>query len=300
MGQTSTAEYDAFGPWIDEVHSADELPRLYRDYPVDLDEALLVLKFPRDISRRDASPTMHLYDCVAIVAPDRLILLSRTGDTYTVLSVVHSDVAAIVDRVNLLDARLSLHTVAGDVVDLPYNGSSSDTVRALVDLLRELQPAGGRPDGLRDVASLPPLGLDDLGRNDAMFVTAYRELAAREPQLRLLAAHGRTRVGRRGGALSRLVDGVLPVTLHGAIVAAGVDDLQVLSRWDWLVRGGSPVLSRARTVVRLASVSSVTKAEHPRLVGVTVVSFGLGAGVVEIPVPTGSTAERALLAAGKR
>jgi hypothetical protein len=300
MGQVSTAEYDAFGPWIDEVHSADELPRLYRDYPVDLGSALLVLKFPRDISRRDASPAMHLYDHVVIVDPERLTLLSRTGESFSELRVEHGDVAAIVDRVNLLDARLSLHTVTGDVIDLPYNGSSSDTVRSLVDLVRELQPSSSARGALRDAASLSPLGLDDLGRNDAMFVTSYRELAAREPQLRMLAAHGRQRVARRGGALSRLVDAVLPVTLHGAIVAVGADDLQVLSRWNWIVRGGSPVLSRARTIVRLATVTAVTAAEHPRFVGVTVVSIRFGAGVIELPVPSGSAAERVLRAVAAR
>jgi hypothetical protein len=299
MQQSSTAEYDAFGPWIDEVHSADELPRLYRDYPVDLDSALLVLKFPRDISRRDASPAMHLYDHLAIVDAERLTILSRTGDGYRELSVAHGDVAAIADRVNLLDARLSLHTTSGDVLDLPYNGSSSDAVRALVDLLREMQPSSTR-GGLADVATVPPLGLDDLGRSDAMFVTAYRELAAREPDVRLLAAHGRERVARRGGALSRLVDVVLPVTLHGAVVAAGAGDLQVLSRWDSLVRGGAPVLSRARTIVRLGAVTSVTTTEHPRFLGVTVVRLGFAAGGIELPVPTGSAAEWVLRAVTAR
>ena len=48
----STAEYDAFGPWIDEVTTADEVPRLYRDVAIDFAAAHTVLKFPRPIARR--------------------------------------------------------------------------------------------------------------------------------------------------------------------------------------------------------------------------------------------------------
>ena len=30
-------EYDAFGPWIDEVETREDLPRLYREHPIDFD-----------------------------------------------------------------------------------------------------------------------------------------------------------------------------------------------------------------------------------------------------------------------
>lgn len=31
----STAEHDAFGPWIDEVRTPSVVPPLYRDHPLD-------------------------------------------------------------------------------------------------------------------------------------------------------------------------------------------------------------------------------------------------------------------------
>jgi len=78
----STAEFDAFGPWIDEVRTASAVPRLYRDYPLDLDAARLVLKVPRNIARRDALPTMDLYDHLLVVGPHDLTVLSaRTAGT---------------------------------------------------------------------------------------------------------------------------------------------------------------------------------------------------------------------------
>src|SRR5690606_31495032 len=36
------SEYDRFGPWIDEVATPADVPRLFRDHPVDLDGARLV------------------------------------------------------------------------------------------------------------------------------------------------------------------------------------------------------------------------------------------------------------------
>ena len=56
------SEYDAFGPWIYEVHNVDELPRLYQNAGIDPTTCSLVLKIPRNIERRDATPDMHLYD----------------------------------------------------------------------------------------------------------------------------------------------------------------------------------------------------------------------------------------------
>jgi len=292
---SSTAEYDAFGPWIDEVTTPDEVPRLYRGHAIDFGGSIRILKFPRNIARRDANPAMHLYDHLVIVTRERLTILSRDGDSYTELGLAHDQIAAVTDWVNLLDAQVTFVTTAGEVVAVPYNGSSNDTVVALVDLVRSLarETRPSRPVALP--AGLPPLGLDDLGKKDAVFVTSYRDLLRREPGTRLLAAHGRSTVTRRGGLLARLADAVLPVTLHGAVVAAGGTELQVLSRREWVTRGGAPVLSRARTVVPLESVVAVTTAEHPRYVGVSVVTLQVGSARVPFDVPEDSAARGVLL-----
>lgn len=79
----STPEYDAFGPWVDPVRSAEEVPPLYRDHPVDLAASRLVLKVPRDIARRDATPDMDLYDHLLVLEADALTVLSRRGGPRT-------------------------------------------------------------------------------------------------------------------------------------------------------------------------------------------------------------------------
>ena len=292
---SSTAEYDAFGPWIDEVTTPDDVPRLYRGYGVDFDRSIRVLKFPRNITRRDATPAMDLYDHLLIVTAERLTILSRSDDGFTELSLAHDQIAAMSDWVNLLDAQLTFVTFAGDVVAVAYNGSSNDTVVALVDLVRSLarETRTGSPVALP--AGLPPLGLDDLGKKDALFVTAYRDLHRREPGVRMLAAHGRSTVARRGGFIARLADAVLPVTLHGAVIAASDTELHVLSRREWFTRGGAPVLSRSRTVVPLASIVAVTAADHPKYLGVSVVTLQVGSARIPFDVPADSAARGVLL-----
>ena len=293
---TSTAEYDAFGPWIDEVTTEADVPPLYRTHPIDFAASTLVLKFPRNIARRDANPAMHLYDHLMIVDEHGLTILSREGDRFAELVIAFDQIAAIYDWVNLLDAQLTVFTLAGDAVVVAYNGASNDTVVALIDLLRERARAARTARSRTLPPEHPPLELDDLGKKDALFVTGFRDLRRREPGIRLLAAHGRETVRRRGGLLSRIADAVLPVTLHGALVAASPVDLQVLSRREWFTRGGVPVLSRGRTVVALDSLRSATVAEHPKYHGVSVVTLQVGSTRIPLDVPAGSPAQKALLA----
>ena len=293
----STAEYDAFGPWIDRVESVDEVPRMFRGYPVDFGAARTVLKFPRDIPRREANPQMDLYDHLLVVTDDRLTILTRDGGGFTEVSVPHDRVAAITDWVNLLDARLVIQTLDGDVVSVAYNGSSNDQVVTLVDLLRELAHRRA-PSRRISPAALPPLGLDDLGKKDALMVTSFRELVRREPGVRLVAAHGRTALKSRSGAVSKLLDLVVPATLHACVVGISDTELHLVSRREWIVRGGAPVVSRSRAVIALELVSASTVTAHPRFVGVSVVTLEVGAARIEVLVPDDSVARSVLLALG--
>lgn len=294
---TRTAEFDAFGPWVDEVRDTTELPALYRNHPVDFAASHLILKVPRNISRRDATPGMHLYDHLLVVAPDAFTVLSRTGDSYTESSIGYCDIAVIEDSVDLVDGRLGIHTRAGATLTVPYNGSSQQVITRLTDVLRELaSAAAGSGPTLALQPGAPPAALDllDLGKQDVGLVTSYFDLLRHEPDADLLAAHGRVALVPRGGVFSRLVHAVHPMTLHGAVFCRTERELQIVGRRHWLVRGKAPELSRSLTTIPLAAIDKITAHPHPKYLDASVVTVALGDMRYEAVLPAGSAAERLL------
>ncbi|WEO77364.1 hypothetical protein BJQ94_18760 [Cryobacterium sp. SO2] len=297
---TRSAEFDAFGPWVDQVRDATEVPGLYRDYPVDFAASRLVLKVPRNISRRDALPTMDLYDHLLIAGPEALVVLSRAQDRYTEKSLYYGDIVAVTDTVDLVDGRLRILARTGETLTVPYNGSSQEVITRLADLLGELSRPAPAPTGavsLPDTAAVPALDLLDLGKHDVGLVTSYFDLMRHEPDATLLAATGRSGLAPRGGLLTRAVHALYPMTLHGAVLCSTGHELHVLGRKAWLVRGNAPDLSRSHTTIPLAGIEQITAAPHPKYLGATVVTLHLGAARFEILLPEASAAERALVAA---
>ena len=314
----STPEYDAFGPWVDPVRTVEEIPPLYREHPVDLAGSRLVLKVPRDIARRDATPDMDLYDHLLVLGPDRFTALSRrtAGDAaprtratargaadgrgYDVRDVPYDQVAAVGTSVDLLDGRLTVHALAGPSVTVRFSGSSADVVEGFVDTLRALAwpvPTTGDPAPRDPTAGGPGLGRLDrraLGEREIGLVSAYREVADHEPGLRALAAHPRRTVLPRRGGASRVLHLLHPMTVQAAVVASDGRELQVFGRRDWLARGRTPVHSESRLVLPLDRLTGVRAVPHPVYDGVVVVTLRAGDAALDLPVPAGTDAERVL------
>lgn len=300
-----TAEFDEFGPWILQVHTEAEIPRLFRELSIDLAASRLVLKVPRDITRRDANPEMDLYDHLLVVGPDTFTVASRHGGQYVEAVMPFDQIAVITDDVSLLDGRLTVHPLTGEALTVGYHGSSQPLVGELVALLRDLA-AGTAPGrdtpststpGAASAKGVPVPELRTLGDQDVALVTSYRELLRQEPQVQLLAAHGRRVVRPRGGAGPRALHLARRTTLQGVVIGTDAQTLYVLCRRAFLVRGNRPVHSIVRVVVRLDTLDSVTTQEHPRYVGVSVVVLRAGAASIQLLLPTDSAAERALVGA---
>lgn len=308
-----SAEYDAFGPWVVQVDSLDLVPPLYRDHPLDLERAVTVLKVPRNITRRDATPDMDLYDHLIIVGPDRLELLSRSASGYDVLTVEHSEVAAIDHGADLLDGWLTLFTTGGTekgapgssgaprpALTLSYNASSEGIVDGLVATLRRLALGAGRGERAAGVGGEAPgaglsLGLLDLGKRDVGLVTAQHALVRAEPDVRVLGFHARRTVTPRSRAMvGRVVDLVLPTTLQAGIVCASDGELHVLRRRQWITRSRRPEHSIGRTVLLLERCGGARVRDDERFVGTRVFSVPVGRVAIDLVVPTGSSSERAL------
>jgi len=299
-GVASTAEYDAFGPWIDEVRTQYEVPRLFTLHPIDFATTRLVLKVPRNIARRDAHPTMDLYDHLIIAGENELTLLSRDGTTMRSTAMRYDRIAAISDAVSLLDAELTIVGSDGKTVRFAYNGSGNGAIVRLIELLRALVNPTVVPDSTSPELA-PPRSpyvssgpeIDDLGRGDSVLVTWFRELERKDATLDFRAAHGSAPVAPRSSTFN---DWLRPSAVSGVLVAASPSELQVISRRTPIVRRSAVDHSRRRTIVFRGGIHSSRSAEHPRFTGLVVVTLQVGSTSVEFTVLQGSDVERELTA----
>ena len=283
-----TREYDSFGPWIPEVRTAEDVPRLYRDHPLDVRSADLVLKVPRNIARRDASAEMDLYDHLLALQQDGLTVLSRWQDQrtagpgrYEIQHVAYDQVAIVLDEVSLLDGHLRLYTLDGHVLTVSYNGSGAESLQRLVERLRVLAahaapprpPVSTRASEERGPRLLPASAL---GRDDVGLVSAHRDIAGQRPDLLTLAWHGRQTLRPRSGVLRRLSHALSPATLHACIIAGDDETLEVIGRRDWVTRGRKPDHSLSRLVILRRALDRIEADPHPLYVGATTVTFMAG------------------------
>jgi len=309
--RTSTAEYDAFGPWILSVGTPDDVPRAFRGYPFDFSVAEFILKLPRDIARRDATPDMHLYDRMLVIDSSGLTVLSRIGDGFETTRIEPAAIGAVEHSIELLDGMLSVHGIDGTRVDVPYNGASRGVVAAvakrLVDLATEADPvlqvesapgADPAPEADRAPATSAPARRSDpldmyaLGVHDIGLVNAYLEAGVAFPGLRILATQPGTSPASNQSFVRRLIKG--RIRLSGAVVAGTDDRLVVLSRRVWLRYRGRPDLSTKHTAIVRARVTRVTTSAHPVAQGVVTLTIELGAGAVAFAMPADSDAVRVL------
>jgi len=312
------SEYDRFGPWIDEVRTPADVPRLFRDHPLDLDAARLVLKVPRNIARRDATPDMDLYDHLLVLDAHDLTRLSRRAARaatrgrpavpggYDVTTVPLRHVVAIHDVVSLLDGRLTLHTRDGAALSVPYNGSAHAKVGELVSGLRAAaagQPPSRTGRALLDAARAGAPARLDAGKDDVALVSGFREIARRHPDVVAWACHGRTplRPSATGasGLVQRALHALSSATLQGSVLGSDDVALEVVGRHQWVLRGRAPVHSTSRLVVPLGAPDTLHLTPHTVWADATTVTLTAGASRVEIVVPTGSGAHDVLRRAAR-
>lgn len=132
----STKEYDAFGPWILEINDEYTMPPLFEAYYHEKDLPLLLIKIPRKIDRRDATPEMNLYDYVIGAFESYLYILKRVEDSVEERRVLYNSVVAIKSTAALLRGQVHLFLKSETVV-IDYNTASEDKMLKLINIIRE-------------------------------------------------------------------------------------------------------------------------------------------------------------------
>jgi hypothetical protein len=176
-------EYDRFGPWVIEISTEDPPPPLFLPYLTRAEPALLGVKVPRRIERRNARPGMDLYDWLICLHDDELIVLQRVGHEVHTRACRLREVQHV--RVSRTLLRGNIHLgLAHEPIDLPYSTVSDRPMQRLVDLLRERYAAPFVPP---PASQEPDVGPDELSFYFERLLAAERE---QHGDLRLLALQG--------------------------------------------------------------------------------------------------------------
>ncbi len=227
---------------------------------VDPDTTTFVLKFPRPIERRNANPSMDLYDYVISLGPNGFDILCRNQEGERGWSRTHAtvqDLIAVESGEALLAGTLRFHLASGKTVEIPYNSVSSEIIDSFTRAARAARNATG-PDRQPTRQAAKHLRLDRtaLGESDLSVVNRFNELLRSEPSLTSEFLRPRANAKRQGGAFSRLLDMVSPRHLNAAIFARSGNELVIVHRLNsGLEKRLTPEHSLAFTAVQRDSVS---------------------------------------------
>jgi hypothetical protein len=189
-------EYDRFGPWADEVGGDDPPPPLFVPYLTRTEPALLSIKIPRRIERRDARPGMDLYDYLVSLYQEDLVVLQRVGRNVRSETCRYRDVEYLHVAQSLLRGIIRLG-LSGRTCDLPYNTVSDAVMSRLVDLVRQRY---GGPALLAAPGREAEVHEGELSFYFEGLLAAQKE---RHAGTRLLAVQGTAPVGSRGMSAAR-------------------------------------------------------------------------------------------------
>ena len=154
------SEYDAFGPWVYDVDGEHPLPPLFVPF-VDMSKSWrMLLKIPRDIERRRATPDMDLYDFVVGADDAGVQIWSRREKAVESTRIAYRDITGIRLYQRLLHGACTLYSAGGTVI-LTYNTVSADVMRRFGDLVRAEYGGGvSAAAGLRGDPDLRERDLD--------------------------------------------------------------------------------------------------------------------------------------------
>lgn len=185
----STREYDRFGPWVTVISEADPVPPLFQPHAPDVDRALMSIKIPRRIERREANPDMDLYDYLISLYDEEIVVLKRDGKSVTKRTSRYDELRIVHYIENLLDGRLRMALPGGEL-DIPFNSVSSDVMQQFCARIRDKYTHRERRD--------PGLAVNpDVGGSLSFYFRGYLGgLRSSSPAFSLCASQAEMPVGK--------------------------------------------------------------------------------------------------------
>lgn len=251
-------EYDRFGPWAIETSAEDPPPPLFLPYLTRPEPALLSIKIPRPVERRDVRPGMDLYDYLICLYEDDMVVLQRAGHDVRSETCRYGDVQHFRVTRDLLRGNIHLG-LPGRPFDLPYNTVSNDLMVRLVDLIRQRY---GRQNGQAPLGTEPEAAQGELSFFFERLLAAERE---QHPGIRLLAAQATVPVGSHGMTaarrfLFRIAGGSLLESLH----LVDGRELKIIGRSQAYAYRWQVVYGSETSYIPIANLRGVAWQEDPK------------------------------------
>ncbi|MGX8684491.1 MAG: hypothetical protein ACSW78_04350, partial [Lachnospiraceae bacterium] len=183
------AEYNAFGPWAYEISEKYPLPPLFAPYFTADDKAVIKIKIPREIERRNAEPGMDLYDYVVALYEDRLLVLKREGGTVLEKQIPLKEFKGVRIYQNLLKGGYTIFSARGSI-SFPFNSVSLDLFQKLTNLALERVKSQGR-----DVSSLP---VTETAPESMLLTNMLHDVQMKMPDIHVGAVQKSADVHRKG------------------------------------------------------------------------------------------------------
>ena len=203
------AEYNAFGPWAYEISEKNPLPRLFAPYFTADDKAVIKIKIPREIERRNAEPGMDLYDYVVALYEDRILILKREDGTVLEKQIPLKEFKGVRIYQNLLKGGYTIFSARGSI-SFPFNSVSLDLFRKLTNLVLERVKSQ-----VRDISSLP---VTETAPESMLLINMLHDIQMKMPDIRVGAVQKSADVHRKGATqnmIERMLWGEMnPEALH--------------------------------------------------------------------------------------
>ena len=243
-------EFNTFGPWVYEINDAYPLPRLFAPYFKDDDQAIIKIKVPRDIDRRNANPEMHLYDYVIALYKDQLRILERREDDTVGESFVNAaDFMGIRIYKNLLRAACTIYSVDG-ATSFSFNSVSMDLVWKFANLIL----ASLEKSNPMNVSSLP---VTDAEPETMLLQNMLHDLQIEKPDITLAAVQKGIDVYRKEGTAAMIERMIWKEMNPEALHLFTDKELVVLENGFFPNRAGMPDFGYTYTIVPLNKVTAV-------------------------------------------
>lgn len=243
-------EFNTFGPWVYEINDAYPLPRLFAPYFKDDDQAIIKIKVPRDIDRRNANPEMHLYDYVIALYKDQLRILERREDDTVGESFVNAaDFMGIRIYKNLLRAACTIYSVDG-ATSFSFNSVSMDLVWKFANLIL----ASLEKSNPMNVSSLP---VTDAEPETMLLQNMLHDLQIEKPDITLAAVQKGIDVYRKEGTAAMIERMIWKEMNPEALHLYTDKELIVLENGFFPNRAGMPDFGYTYTIVPLNKVTAV-------------------------------------------